>query len=684
MAEGPERIVDNQENKYICFLCANNYSSLSNVVYHLKKEHFIKEQKGNDQLKCIRSRNCTKVFDKLKSMTDHSRICNVEPMAVYEELPREVENNEQRINNVMEVIDLGMFNSENDLQNEDSFGEWDDVEEEPGHHEQIFDRWQPNDIESFHLSNRALFENFLATLLNHKMSMTLIVVIFTSLELLVRSLQELLIKFLSKQIANFENSEVAEYIAMYFTNVIYHLKSYSSAYLLKQQFQNNECYVAPIPKMIGGRWDRYYNRKLGRYTEKFKICEFYYVPIKDTIMQLFKNPQFSESFFERDHICTEGVYHKFCCGNVYRNSEFFQRNPNNIRLQIYYDEFTLNNSKNNHNIKIGAVYMQIENIPRILNSHVEHIHLVALFHVIDLKNFGQTFNTILYPIIEDIKRLEEEGLVINNNIMFGSLATVAADNLGLHIAFGFLESFGKSLYYCHHCNMHKTEAQTSVEENVSLLRDAQEQELTFFENKRKTYERGKDAMGLKRYSLLNSINHFDTQKNMSLDMMHDLLEGDIPLTMRKFIEKCLDLNIISIEDINEKIVNFDYGLTENKNKPTEISLSESMGNSASQKCVLFLHFPFIFPELVEHELLKEHWIAMSNLLGITKICLKPMINDNDLNDLSNYITTYLNCIIGTYELTLIPKQHFLTHYVRVIKEVGPPITMWTMRYVFFL
>lgn len=535
-----------------------------------------------------------------------------------------------------------------------------------------------NNFEKFNFSNNEIFKSFLYSLLNFKISRRLLIAIFASLDLLILSLKEVLLNYLSSQIKNFETSEVCELINLFFINLNHNLKPYTSTYFLRKYFnERNDRFVAPIPKMIGGRWDKVYNKVKNRYEEIYKTCEFYYVPIKETILQLFKLPTFCEAFFNRDHECIEGVHQKFCCGKVYKKNDFHRNNEHTIRLQLYYDDFTLTNSKNNKTIKLGAIYLQLENLPSFFTSHIDNIHLVALFHTVDLKNFGESFNSILYPIIEDIKELEEDGIFINNQIMRGTLVTLSADNQALHTALGFLESHSSN-YYCHHCKMRKDQASMCVTENENLLRTTEEYR-TFFENKRKVYEKGVEAKGWKRYTYIDTLKHFDIQKHMTIDIMHDLAEGSIPLTIKKFLQKAIALRIISLDVINEIIVNFDYGFILRNDKPTEINFNDGLGNSASQKLVLFLNFPFIFPKLVTHPLLQNHWLVMKNLIAITKICLKPVINDRDLNDLSIYIQTYLENYLEFYDSTLIPKQHFLTHYVRVIQEVGPPLTMWTMR-----
>lgn len=64
-----------------------------------------------------------------------------------------------------------------------------------------------------------------------------------------------------------------------------------------------------------------------------------------------------------------------------------------------------------------------------------------------------------------------------------------------------------------------------------------------------------------------------------------------------------------------------------------------MNLTASKKLVLFLHFPLIFPNLVEHPALKNHWAVISNFIAITKVLLQSVIKEDDLN-FSSCINNY--------------------------------------------
>lgn len=63
-----------------------------------------------------------------------------------------------------------------------------------------------------------------------------------------------------------------------------------------------------------------------------------------------------------------------------------------------------------------------------------------------------------------------------------------------------------------------------------------------------------------------------------------------------------------------------------------------------------------------------------------KIVLAPKITNNMLDDLQNTIKEHHELLIKEFSVSLSPKDHIITHYVMIIKKMGPPRTFWTMTY----
>lgn len=114
-----------------------------------------------------------------------------------------------------------------------------------------------------------------------------------------------------------------------------------------------------------------------------------------------------------------------CNGNNFKTCTLFKDNQNSLQIQIFFNEvetvYSLGSKTSIH--KIGGIYFIIRNFPPCLNAQLTNIHLLGLFHSIDLKKYR--FNDILGHIIKDIKVLENGGIVVNNVKFRGTLAAMS-------------------------------------------------------------------------------------------------------------------------------------------------------------------------------------------------------------------------------------------------------------------
>ncbi len=110
------------------------------------------------------------------------------------------------------------------------------------------------------------------------------------------------------------------------------------------------------------------------------------------------------------------------------------------------------------------------------------------------------------------------------NKLYGTIAQVTGDNLGLNSILGYVESFSGN-YYCRLCLVDKASAQTVYSENdprvVLRTRLTNEEHYSYLrENPRETC-----YFGVKHNSILNSLSYYSVSDNFVLDIMHDILEG---------------------------------------------------------------------------------------------------------------------------------------------------------------
>lgn len=105
-----------------------------------------------------------------------------------------------------------------------------------------------------------------------------------------------------------------------------------------------------------------------------------------------------------------------------------------------------------------------------------------------------------------------------------------------------------------------------------------------------------------------------------------------------------------------------------------------MNQTASQSICLFRHLPFVLFELRHHVKLKAAWTCVQFLLKIVQIVYSAEVTETERKKLEEYVLKHLDLIQKVFEITLIPKHHFLTHYATLILLMGPLIYMSTMRF----
>lgn len=464
------------------------------------------------------------------------------------------------------------------------------------------------------------------------------------------------------------------------------LKALDSVYKQRKNQQQSSFFVEPIEKAIGLKWKTTNNIETEIPNHVLVQSTFQYVSILETLNCLFSQPDFRNMYMDynyRDkHKCSEGVFHDFCCGSIHKSKTIFD-DPGTIKLQLGTDDFevccAVKSKANIH--KVCATYVQIRNLPVEYRSKLESIYLVALSTTINLKTGNGSYDNIAELVVKEIKCLESTGLNAGDVNLKGTLVNIAADNLGANSVFGFAEGFNASRY-CRECECTSDECKTLVYEIKEKIRtkstytqNVNDAQIFLQNNKPLDYL---VTLGVRKQCLFNELSNFHIIDNFSIDLMHDLNEGIIPFCIKKFFEKCVENRVITVNEIQRRIRDYNYSPKDQKYKPSLINIERrKLNQSASQAYCLMINMPFIFFDLKDK--FENSWKPIETLLKCMTILYSTVIKETDVQLLRNYIHDHLVAIREIFEADLIPKHHFLTHYPTVIERMGPPIHMWTMR-----
>ncbi|KAJ8677686.1 hypothetical protein QAD02_013473 [Eretmocerus hayati] len=266
-----------------------------------------------------------------------------------------------------------------------------------------------------------------------------------------------------------------------------------------------------------------------------------YVPIFETLKVMLENKEIRQYCMDSNVNSNSSGFFDIKDGNVVRDNAFFQQ-----KTQYFLAYFkTLSRSAIQLDLtkkhKMLGFYFTILKLPPHLRSKLKNIKSLLLCKETYQEDYG--WHEILRILIQDLKRLETEGITIDcGNGEFinskGSIVVVFGDNLRSHSIGGFCESFNKILYVCPYCDMTITE----FLQNPLVVRPFRTLEdydkcVSEVSKMKQTH-----VKGIKNRSKLDDLEHFKVM-NPGLPPCsdHDIYEGFAPfdmwLCMNHFVKK---------------------------------------------------------------------------------------------------------------------------------------------------
>lgn len=191
----------------------------------------------------------------------------------------------------------------------------------------------------------------------------------------------------------------------------------------------------------------------------------------------------------------------------------------------------------------------------------------------------------------------------------------------------------------------------------------------------------KDTKGIKRYCVLNDLKYFHILDNMSVDIMHDLMEGTVPFLSKQFFTYGMARGIFTENVLDNHISYFNYGQLNSSNIPSQLAMNKkNLGQNASQMKCLIQHLPLILFDFHENELLKNVWLSIQTMLKILQIVYSSTITKSNLDELKKFVSSHLESLSVNFGCERIPKHHMMIHYASVIERIGPLVHISTLKY----
>lgn len=630
--------------KYECYKCSEQLQGLKNAMEHLKSH----EIATNERLKCMKvqiSCNlfCQSSFGTFTSLRTHM--------------------NENRC--VLLCSDV--------QSDDENTREWSLVNEIS---ELCLEENTPDETNSHTEKNAENFAAFISAFIAKLSAFNLQHNVLDEILLLSKELVSKTAE-INEQLIRDNPKDEAEFIVKSTNDfVMSYIDTYTSRHRRNLLYEKSPCFVAP---------------EALRMSRKYINDTLYYVPILKTLSCVFANCHFKKEYFvfNNSHKCQDGVYERFCCGQNYKKNDLFQSNKNAIQIQLFFDDFQLAAPlKTKTHRKVCGIYFTIHNFSPKCVSQLQNIYLISLCDSKVVENNG--CNAILERLVHDIKQLETEGISIDSeSTLKGTLVQVSFDNLGGNTIFGMVKCFNAE-FYCRICICNKYKCQKTTREIAEKIRNVKQYNILMDKirslQESKTEIKPKETFGVLNYCILNDLHYYHSIDNRSQDIMHDVYEGAMPFVLKNLFARLVSRGLVTKEKISEKVLSFNYGILERRNIPSLLLINKAnLNQNASQTRCLMIHIPFIFVDLLQLENEEDRkyvhkvWKVVEYLLKINQIISSTVIREADLANLETYTEEFLRNIKTIYGAHLIPKLHFMTHYVNTIRVMGPIAKLQMMR-----
>lgn len=400
------------------------------------------------------------------------------------------------------------------------------------------------------------------------------------------------------------------------------------------------------------------------------------MPVEHQIKTFFELPNVLKDaldFMEKFECKSDDKISHFVQGKLWKSIKSkYDAGSKLIPLLLYSDDFSPDNvlSGNSNNKQCSFQYT-FPVFPQHLLTSTEYVFEALLFPS-KLKSLEKGLEKCLSDLVNILKKLEDDGLVLNINEedikVYFVMSLKIGDNLDLNEMLGFQKSFNANSF-CRFCRTLSAETKYDVKIRKENLRN----ELNYAQDLEKNDPK---ATGIQANSIFNKLRIFHVTRNFYCDMMHDLWEG-----VCKYVV-CYVLNYFiytkkkfSLSTFNNLKNQFDYGEIEIGNISNEISephIKNTNINMTSSQMKTLMHFlPLMIGSLIkEDDEDYSYWRLILELQEIIDYLLLSEFSSSKLKSLSLLITRFLKHYINLFG-PLKPKFHFLLHYPQCILEVGP-------------
>ncbi|XP_034253527.1 uncharacterized protein LOC117652599 isoform X1 [Thrips palmi] len=446
-------------------------------------------------------------------------------------------------------------------------------------------------------------------------------------------------------------------------------------------------FIAPSTFGVGNRLDQRLVGEGGAYGMVEVPNTFEFCSVIEFLKMLLRKPEVMD-YVRNRRPSENGMLESYMDGSEFREHPFFQNFPDAFQLVLYgdgVDPARMAGPKSGLH-EMYCFSISVLNLPPYLFYSGESIFPMEIANAQDCTD---TFEGVLTPFVNELLRLEEGVRVFIGGefiMLRATLVSVKGDGKAIHEMLGMLTCSAR--HFCPQCMISRQElhlGQVAVgETRTPAMSDAQLQRVA----QNPAYS---TQCGLRYRPVLHNSAYFRAENNGNFDLMHDGPEGVIMMLIRLCLRKWIVTDgIFTVEQLNGRILAFDYGQQNSKDKPTPNFTLESLQNAettytqkmnAGQTLVLFRALPFIIDNLgagVDED--DEHLQYLLLLSEIFQTGSAPRIPQGVIPHLRRMLETFRR---GWYVLfpniDPINRFHHLMHLWENIERKGPQRQFWCFR-----
>ena len=461
----------------------------------------------------------------------------------------------------------------------------------------------------------------------------------------------------------------------------------STRYKQDKHFDSHPLAVKPQTITLGSRIDVHAS------VSHIAYDSFQYVSIEETIRSLLQNRAYVEALFVDK--CSPGIIAEWQDGLHFAHHQLISdKSKLALMIQIFYDGMgTVNPLRGQSTMyNVGVFYFIVKNLPNVYNSSSANVHLLALCNSNELKRYS--FDPVLRKVVDELKQLSTVGFsgefpIIGTRQIYVCLGQVACDNLALNSIFGFVECFSVD-FFCTMCYATQMDIQSKFYEHEFERRTIISYNRDLDKVTDPTCDKS-NVFGVKRACLLNELPGFHITTNYSLDVMHIILEGIVPVELGCIMYTlCTVKHYFSLAEFRSRVHSFWGHINVDKgNKPPEINAFEKPNHricpsmTALQMWSLLKYLPLLVGDRVPNN--DENWLFLLQLSELVDLLFAPKFTHGMVSYLREIIAEHLQLFKQLYSsgknpVSLKPKHHLLVHLPSVILNSGPLVGMSCLRY----